>query len=114
MYSPKLDKALKECSEILKRHDLAGLIVLHNPGGIRSLLKVDPSYSCCRETADKITVSARRSDFKTQQEFESTLLGTHQMMKMISDTAIDLTYPYYVRAEELEAKLEQMGIKPPF
>lgn len=45
-YSPKLKKAMKEISDILDKHDIAGSVILHTPGHGEHLLKIDPKYSC--------------------------------------------------------------------
>lgn len=45
-YSPKLKKAAAEINEILKKYDIAGVVLLHTPGHSEYLLKLDPSYSC--------------------------------------------------------------------
>lgn len=44
-YSPKLKVAMEEIKSILKKNDVAGLVVLHTPGFSEYLLNIDPSYS---------------------------------------------------------------------
>jgi hypothetical protein len=44
-YSPKLKMAMEEIKAILKKHDIAGMVILHTPGFTEYLNKIDPSYS---------------------------------------------------------------------
>lgn len=44
-YSPKLKIAMDEIKQVLKKHDIAGFVVLHTPGFTEYLNRVDPSYS---------------------------------------------------------------------
>lgn len=45
-FSPKLKKAAAEIKDILDKHDIAGIVVLHTPGHGEFLTKIDTSYSC--------------------------------------------------------------------
>lgn len=47
-YSPKLKKAASEIKAILKKHDIAGAVILHAPGFGEYLIHLDTSYSCAR------------------------------------------------------------------
>lgn len=44
-YSPKLKKAMEEIKAILKKHDIAGSVILHTPGFSEYLNHIEPSYS---------------------------------------------------------------------
>lgn len=43
---PKLKTARAEIEAILRKHDLAGVVVLHTPGMTEFFYDVQPSYSC--------------------------------------------------------------------
>lgn len=45
-YSPKLKKALQEIDDVMKKHDIGGVVVLHTPGFSEFKSYIDPSYSC--------------------------------------------------------------------
>ncbi|MBS1684746.1 MAG: hypothetical protein JSS76_08330 [Bacteroidetes bacterium] len=45
-YSPKLKVAIAQIQEILKEHNVAGMIVLHTPGFCEYLNFIEPDYSC--------------------------------------------------------------------
>lgn len=44
---PKLKEARAEIEAVLKRHDLAGMVLLHTPGMAEFFYDIRPSYSCC-------------------------------------------------------------------
>jgi hypothetical protein len=52
-YSPKLKKAAERIKAILKEHDIAGVVAIHEPGFSEFIIEVSPSYSCA--TFDPIT-----------------------------------------------------------
>lgn len=47
-YSHKLKAVMAEIVSILERHDIAGIIMLHEPGFSEFLTRVDPSWSIAR------------------------------------------------------------------
>jgi hypothetical protein len=47
-YSPKLRTAMEEIKAVIKKHDIAGVVVLHTPGYGEHFIKIDPSYSCAK------------------------------------------------------------------
>lgn len=55
-YSPKLKIAMEEIKAVLKKHDIAGAVVLHTPGHSEFLMKIDPSWSCAKIERGQIIV----------------------------------------------------------
>jgi hypothetical protein len=47
-YSPKLRTAMDEIKAIIRKHDIAAVVVLHTHGNGEHFIKVDPSYSCAK------------------------------------------------------------------
>lgn len=46
-YSPKLKTAMEEIKAVLKKHDIAGFVLLHAPQGFTEYLNhINSSYSC--------------------------------------------------------------------
>jgi hypothetical protein len=45
-YAPKLKTAMEEIKAVLKKHDIAGFVVLHTPGFSEFLNHLVTSYSC--------------------------------------------------------------------
>ena len=54
-HSPKLKKAMAEIKKILNRHDIGAIVLLHEPGFSEYLMNVNPSYSCCSITSEKVS-----------------------------------------------------------
>ena len=64
-YDPKLKMAMNEIRGILAKHDIAGLVVLHNPPGhTEYMLQLSPSWSCAKIEGEAVRVRARiQEDF---------------------------------------------------
>jgi hypothetical protein len=46
-YSDKLKEAMAEINAVLEKHDVAALVVLHEPGFSEFRTRIDPSWSVC-------------------------------------------------------------------
>lgn len=46
--SPKLKEVMAKIKQILDEEDIAGFVVLHEPGAGEFLLKIDPTYSSAK------------------------------------------------------------------
>lgn len=85
-YSPKLKKAMNEIKEILKRHDIAGVVVLHTPGNSEYLNEISPTYSCAKQEGDTIRFRAKKADFKNSAELrDQCIADTSNMFSCLSD-----------------------------
>jgi len=62
-YSPKLKEAMAEIKAILKKHDIAGHVVLHEPGFSEYLLAIEPSWSLLRFDKNQIRFRSKLEDF---------------------------------------------------
>jgi hypothetical protein len=61
----RLKIARLEIEAILKKHDLAGVVVLHTPGMAEVFYDVEPSYSCLRinDKAGEVRVRSKLADY---------------------------------------------------
>lgn len=91
-YSPKLKKAMEEMKEILRKHDIAGVVTLHTPGHSEYLLHVTPSYSCATFNGDELRVRARlKEDFHGNiGEQRKKVTDTVNMLDMLSESTAKL------------------------
>jgi hypothetical protein len=62
-YSPKLKKAMAEIKDILSKHDIAGMIVIAEPGFSELLNKLDPTFSCIKVNGDSIRFKSKITDY---------------------------------------------------
>lgn len=61
----KLKTAMEEIKEILSKHDIGAMVVLHTPGHSEFLMNVSPSYSCATFIDDNLRVKTNLEiDFK--------------------------------------------------
>src|SRR4051794_32984450 len=81
-YSPKLKAAAEEIKQVLKKYDIAATCVLHTPGAIEYLFRVDPSYSCAKVEGPLLKLRAKlHEDFKgDKKEQINTLTDTADML----------------------------------
>lgn len=85
-YSPKLKKAMEEIKTILKRHDIAGMVVLHTPGHSEYLNHISPTYSCAKQEGDMIRFRAKKEDFHNNAELrDQCIADTSNMFSLISE-----------------------------
>lgn len=98
---PKLITARAEIYEVLKKHDIAGWVVLHNaPGEIEAFNRLDPSYSMLRpEIIDGghmlVRVLAKLSDFggdvnRQMREQAATANMAHGLAEVLSGAALGM------------------------
>lgn len=61
----RLKIARTEIEAVLKKHDLAGAVVLHTPGMSEFFYDISPSYSCVRidEAAKTVHVKSKLADY---------------------------------------------------
>lgn len=82
----KLKIVAEEIKEILKKHDVAGAIVLHTPGYGEYLFHLNTSYSCAyRYLEDQVRFYSKRADFKTVEEQKKKSEDTSNMLKILTD-----------------------------
>lgn len=73
---------MQEITDILSKHDIAGMIVLHTPGFSEHLIKVDPTYSCARIVHDK-----NREGIRVRAKLQEDFQGNKNLQKKkIEDT----------------------------
>lgn len=98
-FSPKLKAAKTEIMEVLKKHDIAGMFVLHTPGHGEFMLHVDTGYSCAKFNGNELRVRAKlQEDFggdkkKWEQKIGDTvnMLQTfHECGGMLNDNIANM------------------------
>lgn len=85
-YSPKLKTAMAEINEVLKKHDIAAFVILHTPGFIEYVNKLNPSYSCALLQDGQMRVRLKTSELpggKTQAKQLAD--DTYNMVTLMTD-----------------------------
>ena len=83
-YSPKLKNAMAEIKAILEKHDIAGAIVLHEPGFGEHLIRLDPSYSSAK-LLNALKSKNYKPDFKTYTEGIKKIESTVNMFRIMAE-----------------------------
>ena len=87
-YSPKLKKAAEEIKAILKKHDIAGNVILHTPGFSEYLLEITPSYSAAWLENGIVRFRARAQDYNGNTMIrDQKIKDTLNMLNLLSTTA---------------------------
>jgi hypothetical protein len=111
-YSPKLKVAMEEIKEILRKHDIAGLVALHTPGFSEYLMKIDPSYSCAKfdtiEGKAGVRIRARlEEDYAGDKEaHEKALTDTSNMFKLLGKSGGVMTLAVLDVSDDLDKQLD--------
>jgi hypothetical protein len=86
-YSPKLKKAMEEMKAIIKKYDIAALIILHTPGDSECLNAITPSYSCMKWNGDELRIRAKlKEDFNGDKKaMQEKLQATSNMLRLLSE-----------------------------
>ena len=85
-YSPKLKKAMEEMKEILRKHDIAGVVVLHTPGHSEYHNHLSPSYSCASINSEgNLDIKASKKHFSDEAERLNKLTNTSNMLNLLAE-----------------------------
>ena len=99
----KLKVAAEEIKEILKKHDIAGIIALHTPGHGEFVTHLHTSYSCAYMYEDNILrFYSKQSDYQSKEEHIKKMLTTSNMMRVLSD----ITGMLYLQLDKLSKLLD--------
>lgn len=69
---------MEEIKDILSREDIAGVVILHEPGAVEYLVKIDPTYSCAKLKDGKLLMKTKADEFGGDKSKRN---------KVIADTA---------------------------
>jgi len=107
-YSPKLKRVMAEIEAILKKEDIAGLVVLHTPGHAELLTRLDPSYSCAKiEANGQLRIRAKAEDFGGDVTRRNEVLrDTSNMLKLLTDASGPTVVGLIEASERLDKDLD--------
>lgn len=64
----RLKIARAEIEAVLKKHDIAGVVVLHTPGMTEFFYDIRPSYSCCWIAGQDFRIRSKLAEFDGDAE----------------------------------------------
>jgi hypothetical protein len=86
MSDPKLKEAMAEIMGVLKKHDIAGDIVLVSPTHAEFRTRIDPSWSgAFFEDSGAVRIRAKKADLGTQEAVNERLENTVHMFTSLRD-----------------------------
>lgn len=103
-YSPILKKAVQEIKEILDKHDIAGVVVLHTPGHSEYLIKLDPTYSCVKKQNGGYRIKSNLQEDHNGDKEEQIKVQkeTANMLNLLSTTMANIALPIMEMSESMD------------
>lgn len=84
-YSPKLKMAAEDIKDVLKKYDIAAVVVLHTPGFSEYLFAVTPTYSCAELDGGRFRVKIKLSHYNDDKKMRDRFVkDTTNMMYHLS------------------------------
>lgn len=82
----RLKVARAEIEAVLKKHDLAGYVVLHTPGMVERFYDINPSYSCVslNEATQELRVRSKLADYPSREAQLHDQAASANMAKAIA------------------------------
>lgn len=85
---------MEEIKAVLKKNDIAGVVVLHTPGFSEFLNSVSPTYSCAKVENGVLKIKGNREHFPDKQAQNDSLKNTsnmlHHLSKITATSALNL------------------------
>lgn len=97
---------MEEIQALLIEHDVAGVVILHTPGGGNSLVEISPSYSCAKFEGNgvEVVIKAERADFPSDEAMDKKLADTLSIFSAMNHFLPTITYNFL----EIEKKLARL------
>lgn len=114
-YSPKLKKAMQEIKDILSKHDIAGMVVIHTPGHSEFLNKMDPTYSILKIKGDEVRMRATAADYNGDLAARNKAIAdTCNMLHSITATTGQMLMPLMDLSDKVDKILNASHDGPGF
>ena len=87
---------MEEIQALLIEHDVAGIVILHTPGGGNCLVEISPTYSCAKfeEDGKEVIIKADRIDFPNEEAMDKKLADTLSIFSTINHFLPTVTYNF--------------------
>lgn len=98
---------MSEINDILRKHDIGGLIILHTPGFVEYRLAIDPSYSVAKWNGDELRVRARlQEDYQGDKEaWTEDVSNTLNMLQMLAEVGGRHSVKLFELADNINRKV---------
>lgn len=103
-YSPRLKTVAEEIIQVLKKHDVAGVLTLHEPGFGEFVIHLDTNYSIAKFTDEGIQI---KTDKKMPKILKLKKTGdTANMFSVLAELNDMAAYQLGRISTELDARLK--------
>lgn len=93
-YSQKLRDVMEEIKPILKKHDIAAFVLLHEPGFTEYLNHITPSWSCAKVTSgddevghyEGLVISLNAEEYPDVETAQKVANNTYNMIADLTET----------------------------
>ena len=100
-YSPKLKMAMEEIKAVLKKHDIAGFVLIHTPGFVEYLNHINPSYSCAFVQGEQLRVKLKTAELPGGKVQAKQLAeDTYNMVTLMTDI-LTMHTPGYIDFQKM-------------
>lgn len=116
-HSPKLRQAMEEIKDVLKKHDIAGLVMLHTPPRHSEyLMHIVPSYSCAKfelkenGAIEGVRITAKEAETgreKRDQMVHDTVNMLHHFVGHLSKMFMILEPPYQMLKDRFDITFDR-------
>ena len=99
----KLKQAAEEIIAILKKHDIAGFVVLHTPGYSEYLNHIEPTYSCLKLSGGKAKFLAKKEHYENSEKIRDyKVTSTSNMLHCMSTLIGPFALNYYSLSKQID------------
>ncbi len=110
MADPKLKTAMAEIFAILKKHDIAGQVILVSESHTEFRIKINPTWSCAREAEVPeglaIQFKASRKEYPDPKKKHQAIENTAHMVLAFRDISIQNSLQFGRMVEALETQIK--------
>ena len=85
MADPKLKEAAAEISGILKKHDIAGYVMLMSETHSEFMFKLDPTWSACIVEDNTVRIRAKEKELGSKEAVHRKAESTAHMLCQMKD-----------------------------
>lgn len=106
-YSPKLKVAMAEINAIIEKHDIGGMVILHEPGFAEFKLNLSPSYSAVKTNGDEIRLKSNAEMFGGDKEKQMKVLeDSINLLDLMSSCGGNMTMTMIELLELVKKKVD--------
>lgn len=101
----RLKQAMLAIEQILRENDIAGVVVIAEPGASEYLVKLDAGWSGITSDKNKIRVKLTQAEFPTTEAYVEKATNTANALSLLADTLGVITLGVMDISKQVDDKL---------